>query len=313
MASVIAAPMNNNNIMGVAWRASLAAIRHDGDIRNGLDVSDTRQAIERAAGQYGSRVIAMAFQSADYFSSVSDEIRLWYSRGVLFIGAAGSNLTCTNVNQIVFPAEMDEVFAVTGANADGTLSCGSFYSWHVEAAAVVNQPVTGAIRVGDFALGSISRSSNATGVVAGIAALVWSRYPQWTRDQVWNRLIWSTSSYGSAKTQETGYGVIDAFAAVGGMRDVMIWGEDMVAPYGTMYLTAHPEGDGPFAYQWSTGATTATITVQGGAEGTYTDVWVNVTDQVDGRSIRRDYRVYSGYRNNDTGGDCTAVDRWTPC
>ncbi|HEX8429675.1 MAG TPA: S8 family serine peptidase, partial [Longimicrobium sp.] len=312
MASVIAGPMNNHNIVGVAWRANLVSVRHDGDAVNTWDTGDTRQAIAKA-GQAGSRIIAMAFQSSNWFSSISDEIQYWYSHGVLFVGAAGSTAfgLCHNSNQIVFPAEMPEVFGVTGANADGTLSCGSWYSWHVELAAVVEQPATGAPRVGNADVSRLGKSSGATAVVAGVAALVWARYPSWTRDQVWNRLVSSTSSKGAYKTQRTGYGIINAYGAVGGFWDLSFGGPSTVPPYGSATVTAYAYGDGPFTYLWDDGSTSPSVVVQVGENGLYVDRHLTVTDLSDGRTMTKQYRLHA-YQDETGPGDC-ALDPMIPC
>ena len=56
-------------------------------------------------------------------------------------------------------------------------------------------------------------SSVATATTAGIAALVWSKYPSWTRTQVLNRLKQSSEFYPS-RNSSFGYGNIDALQAV---------------------------------------------------------------------------------------------------
>jgi len=48
-----------------------------------------------------------------------------------------------------------------------------------------------------------------------VAALVWSRNPAMTRDQVRQRL-WQTAQYYPSRSSEEGYGVINAYRAVSG-------------------------------------------------------------------------------------------------
>jgi len=59
----------------------------------------------------------------------------------------------------------------------------------------------------------VGGSSVATSTTAGIAALVWSRYPSWTRDQVLTRLKQSAKLYPN-RDANFGYGPIDALKAV---------------------------------------------------------------------------------------------------
>jgi len=58
-------------------------------------------------------------------------------------------------------------------------------------------------------------SSNATAVVGSIAALVWSRNPGLTRDQLRARLQQSGAYYPSRHSEE-GYGLVNALKAVRG-------------------------------------------------------------------------------------------------
>ena len=59
----------------------------------------------------------------------------------------------------------------------------------------------------------VGGSSVATATTAGIAALVWSKYPSWTRAQVLTKLRQSGNFYPN-KNSEFGYGNINALAAV---------------------------------------------------------------------------------------------------
>ena len=58
-------------------------------------------------------------------------------------------------------------------------------------------------------------SSVATATTAGMAALVWARYPSWSRSQVLQRLKESADFY-PYKNGDFGYGNIDALRAVRG-------------------------------------------------------------------------------------------------
>ena len=59
----------------------------------------------------------------------------------------------------------------------------------------------------------VGGSSVATATTAGIAALVWSRHPSWTKDQVLNKLKQSADFYPN-KNSQYGYGNINALQAV---------------------------------------------------------------------------------------------------
>jgi len=59
---------------------------------------------------------------------------------------------------------------------------------------------------------TVGGSSVATASMAGMAALVWSKYPALTRDQVISRLQQNSSRY-PTKSSEYGWGILNADAA----------------------------------------------------------------------------------------------------
>jgi subtilisin family serine protease len=213
MAGVIAAPDDSIGVISVAWGANLVNVRHADGVAN-VSSSDARASV-RAAGQNGSRIVSMAWQSMNWWWQVSDEIKWWHhNRGVLFLAAAGTS-GCGDLipdNNVVFPAEMGEVVAVTGITyPDGRVPCGIHYGSQVELTAYLDVPTTGR-HTGNVT--SIGGSSNATAIVAGIAALAWQANPALTRDQLRQRLQQS-GAFATSRSSVTGFGLVDAARAVG--------------------------------------------------------------------------------------------------
>ena len=56
-------------------------------------------------------------------------------------------------------------------------------------------------------------------MTAGVAALVWARYPSWNRDQVLQRLKESAEFY-PGRDKAFGWGTIDAYKAVSGTATI---------------------------------------------------------------------------------------------
>ncbi|HRD42695.1 MAG TPA: S8 family serine peptidase, partial [Ferruginibacter sp.] len=59
---------------------------------------------------------------------------------------------------------------------------------------------------------TVGGSSVSTATMSGMAALVWSRFPSYTRDQVLNKLIQSSSNYPN-KSSSLGWGNVNAYLA----------------------------------------------------------------------------------------------------
>jgi subtilisin family serine protease len=214
MAGIISAPWDGQSVGGIAYRASLISIRHASGVA-AVNSSDAAGSV-RAANQYGAQVIVMAWESLNWLWQVSDEIEYWhYSRQVLFFGAAGTSGCWDGIldSNVIFPADMPEVVAVTGVTyPSGGVPCGIHRGSDVELTSYLDVPSTGRYTADVVGMGG---SSNATAVAGGIAALVWSRNPGMTRDQVRARLH-QTAQYYPSRHSEQGYGLMNAYRAVTG-------------------------------------------------------------------------------------------------
>jgi subtilisin family serine protease len=214
MAGIIAAPWDGQSVAGIAYRASLVSVRHASGVAT-VNSSDAAASV-RLANQNGAQVIVMAWESLNWLWQVSDEIEYWhYGRQVLFFGAAGTSGCYDGIldSNVVFPADMPEVVAVTGVTyPGGGVPCGIHHGSDVELTSYLDVPSTGRYTADVVSMGG---SSNATAVAGGIAALVWSRNPTMTRDQVRARLQ-QTARYYPSRSSEEGYGLMNAYRAVTG-------------------------------------------------------------------------------------------------
>jgi serine protease len=287
-ASTIAAPRDGVNTVGVAWKANLVSVKVGNDVfTDAWETNDVVRGIRQAVSS-GARVIALEFATGSWeYDNIRQEIQYQYNKPnnpVLFVGAAGT-LYC--LEGIMFPAKMPEVVAATGTNYAGELHPEACGGPEVDIAAVIND----AFAAGRYPhnLITFGGSSAATAIVAGTAALIWSRYPTWTRDQVLSRLLSSGAS--ATRYGGVGFGIANAYKAVGGFAYLWIVGPTTVEP-GTQYtLSASPAGDGPFTYRWSTGQTTPEINLTAGVAGTAQTVSVTVTDTYENKSLTKTIRV----------------------
>jgi serine protease len=284
MAGVIAAPRDDNGPIGVAWGSNLVSVRHN----ESVDVWDTHWAVNALhMAAMHSEIVVIAWGALEWeATSVSDAIRYWhYNHDRLFIGAAGTYwMTPYLLRKVIFPANLPEVIAVTAADwPSGTLNSDAAQGSAVELAAYIGQPT---VSTGD-GVASIGGSSNAAAVIAGIAALTWSRYPHLTRDELRQRLFYSANgnpwATAGVKAGDLGYGIPNAYKAVGGFWHLNIDGPECVdGRPGNVQLLANARGDGPFTFQWSTGETTKTISLPSPARGEEISAHVYVHDGLQG-------------------------------
>lgn len=293
MASVAMAPRNGKDMVGVAHGANLVAIHIDDNFAlvNAWQAKDgIRLAMTRPQNSdVKRRIVVMGWWAGTGSSTISSEIDLHYYRDIgppLFIAAAGTSPNCWSnpweIWPVVFPANHPRVMAVSAVKEDLTLDCRTHYGSEVEVVGfrmnmALGHDVTHGVR-------DMRYASSATGFVAGIAALVWAQNPTWHGDHVRHRL--RNSGHLAVKSPDIGWGVVDAWKAVGGFHVLSVSGPDLVEPGSNNQYTAQPHGgQGPFLYQWDSGQTSQTIWWQAPQqEGDYF-VGVTVTDTYDGHQI----------------------------
>lgn len=221
MAAVMAAPRNNSGLpVGVAYNANLISYRAAENVV--LDTSSEQNAVKTAFTELGNntnvKIISMSMGHIFSVGKIEDGVKYAYSRGKLIFCAGGTSTSFTNFVGVIFPASMAETQAVTGVKEDtSNQRCNSCHSgrqidftFQMERASGNTVPVLSYYNGQSDYVGG---SSVATAATAGIAALVWSKNPSWTRDQVINKMRQSASYYPNANSSY-GYGNINVSKAV---------------------------------------------------------------------------------------------------
>ena len=220
MAGILAGPRNGSNSpVGVAYDANLISYRA---VKNVLiDTYHERRGVSRAFRELADRdevkIISMSLGWIYSIGSIRDAIRYAHSKGKLIFVAGGTSTAVTNFVGVTFPATMDETIAVTGVtdNASSLRECNTCHKGRKIDFAMVMQrdrqpdrtiPVISSV---DGQSGYVGGSSAANAMAAGIAALVWSKYPNWTRSQIVQRLQESSTLYPN-RNADFGFGLIDA-------------------------------------------------------------------------------------------------------
>jgi serine protease len=223
MAGTIGSPRNDNYMpVGVAYNCNLVSYRATKNVV--VDDYHEKKGVARALTELGNRsdvkIISMSIGHIFSIGSIEDAVKYAYSKGKLIFAAGGTSTEWTNFAGVIFPASMSETVAVTGITDATTMTeCAVCHKGSKIDFVVVMQRAGDADRtsvvIGYHANTKdyVGGSSVSTATTAGIAALVWARYPSWTRDQVLNRLKQSASFYPN-KNSNFGFGAINALAAV---------------------------------------------------------------------------------------------------
>lgn len=219
MAGACAAPRGSDGAMtGVAYNCNLVTCRAAADVlidesRENKGVSD---AFVNAGNRSDVRIISMSMGRITGNSQIADAVRYAYGKGKLIFCAGGTSFGWSaDWYGVIFPAYLPEVQAVTGI-VEGTnfTNCNECHKGSEIDFVVTMQRSVDGVKPLTLAMSgnppaTVGGSSVATATTAGIAALVWSRYPSSTRDQIISRLQQNSSRF-PTKSAEYGWGLINA-------------------------------------------------------------------------------------------------------
>ncbi len=222
MVATAAAPRNNNGLpVGVAYNANVVVYRASSDVvlEGFHEQNGVKNALTALGNNSAVKIISMSMGHIIPVGKIADAIRYAYSKGKLIICAGGTSTSFTSFTGVIFPASMAEAIAVTGIKEGNVYHrCDNCHSGSKIEFTVVMQrfgnsrtvPVLG-YRGNETDY--VGGSSVATATVAGIATLVWSKNPTWSRAQVVKKLRESAAFY-PYRNSEYGYGNINALLAV---------------------------------------------------------------------------------------------------
>jgi len=207
-AGIAAASTNNaNQVAGVAGECTILPVKVLASDGQGLD-SDVADGIKWAADK-GADVISLSLES-DYYSVVIDDaVQYAVAKDCVVVAASGNDGLSTGVS---YPARLPNVLAVGATVSTGERWTSSNYGVGLDLSApgaLILSTTTGG------GVGMMSGTSMAAPHVAGVAALVRSQNPTWTRSQVEQRVTSTALDLGSPGFDaEYGYGLVRADAAV---------------------------------------------------------------------------------------------------
>jgi hypothetical protein len=205
-AGIIAATINNS--VGIAGLAQVRIMAEKAFNTEGVGwEDDIANAIIHAVNQ-GADILSNSWGSPQDSYLIREAIRYAYDKGVLIVAAAGNDASSTEF----YPAAYSEVIAVTATDIDDYPAVfTNFGKWVEVAAPGVN--VLSTFLNNSYAFGT--GTSMACPHVAGIAALVWSSFPDASRDWVRAQIRRTADDLGDVGFDVFyGYGRVNAEAAV---------------------------------------------------------------------------------------------------
>ncbi len=230
MASIIAGHGHDGGtagIIGVAPKAKILSIRvipDKDDPGYTTYEHEPEQAIQQSlaegidyAVQHHAQVISMSIGYSAASAVVREAVQYAYSHGVVLVASSGNSghddeRTDHNYAPVSFPADYPGVIGVGAVNSAGAPAGFSSNNLSVQVAAPgVRVPAQGR----DGLYWTVDGTSPACALVAGIAALIKSRYPNLTPALVLEALTTTAHNRlpGSYNPQ-TGFGTVDAAAAL---------------------------------------------------------------------------------------------------
>ena len=230
MASIIAGHGHDgggDGIIGVAPDAKILSIRvipdkddpgysqYDSEPEQTIQASLAKGIMD--AVKDGAKVISMSIGYSAPSGVVRAAVQYAYSHGVVLVASSGNSgqddeRRDDGFAPVSFPAEYPGVIGVGALNRDGTAADFSSNNLSVQVAAPGQAvPAQG----NDGLYWTVDGTSPACALVAGVAALIESRYPVITPSQVEEALTSTASNVASGGYNvRTGFGTVDAAAAL---------------------------------------------------------------------------------------------------
>ncbi len=207
-----------NNGIGIAGLAQVRIMAEKALNSTGWgDEVELAEAIAHAVNN-GAKILSNSWGSPFDSNLIHDAIRYAYANGVLIVAAAGND----NTNTPSYPAAYPEVISVAATDEfDSKAGFSNWGNW-IELSApgvdIYSTMPTYHVTLNDYPYYEnmnydyLSGTSMACPQVAGVAALVWSMFPNVTRDWVREQLRSSADNLGSQLYY--GYGRVNARKAV---------------------------------------------------------------------------------------------------
>ncbi|GAA4945134.1 type VII secretion-associated serine protease mycosin [Yinghuangia aomiensis] len=194
-------------VWGVAPEAKVLAFRVPDTPKSGIFDPDKLADTIRAAADSQARIINISSGGAVNEPEKAEAVQYALSRGKLVVASAGNGTD--NGRAPIYPAGDPGVLGVGAVDQNGGTWSNSNQGFWVSIAAPGTQ--IPAACTGPTRYCMTDGTSGSAALTSGVAALVWSAHPDWTANQVINRLITSAHK-GKGEVvpnDEIGFGIVN--------------------------------------------------------------------------------------------------------
>ncbi|MBI3418262.1 MAG: tandem-95 repeat protein, partial [Verrucomicrobia bacterium] len=176
VAGIIGAAGNNRiGVAGVCWQVSLIALKAFDENGDG-DTDKIIEAIHYAVAN-GARIINASWGTKTRSLALGEAIQAAHNAGIVFIAAAGNE----NTDALTYPAAFAHVLAVAATSEENQRTHFSNYGSHISLGAP-GVDILSTIPNNSYEFSS--GTSMSAPHVAGVAALILARHPDFTNEQI---------------------------------------------------------------------------------------------------------------------------------
>jgi minor extracellular protease Epr len=221
VAGVIAALSNNKGIVGVAYNAKVMPIKAMDKNGQGDD-SVIADGIVWAA-DHGAKIINMSIGSQGESKILEDALSYAENKGCLLVAASGNNKNVesstipvpSGQNGVAFPAAYPGVIAVSAVDSSDRIADFALTGPEVLLAAPGEKVLTDYWSAKETGCAYVAGTSIASPFVSAAAALLWSRFPQLSSQEIQKALTGSAYDLGTpGRDDQYGFGRLDVYRAL---------------------------------------------------------------------------------------------------